>query len=165
MIITPWLVLFMLLVFILVFLFINTIDKRKWLTFLISLVITPLVYFYVFYPFINIISSYHHQKYFNAQDWREKPALRYEMADHTVESDTLIGKSKAEISALLGTYEWLSWNEAQKAHDDNKWNYGLGIEPGAFNSDKDCLEVSFKDNTVVALRTYQEEITYDNEEQ
>ena len=164
MIITPWLVLFMLLVFILVFLFINTIDKRKWLTFLISLVVTPLVYFYVFYPFVNIISSYHHQKYFNAQDWREKPALRYEMVDHTVESDTLIGKSKAEISALLGTYEWLSWNESQKAHDDNKWNYSLGIEPGAFNSDKECLEVRFKNNKVIALRTYQEEITYDNEE-
>lgn len=165
MIITVWLVLFMLLVFVLVFLFINTIDKRKWLTFLISLVLTPLVYFYVFYPFINIISNYHHQKYFDADDWKEKPALRYEMVDHTVEDDVLMGKTKEEIDSLLGTYEWLSWNDALKAHDENKWNYGLGIEPGAFNNDKECLEVSFKDNKVIALRTYQEEIIYENDEE
>lgn len=163
MIITPWLVIFMLIVFVLVFLFVNTIDKRKWLTFIISLVLTPLIYFYMFYPFINIISSYHHQKYFDAENWKEKPALRYEMIDHTIETDQFIGKSKQDIVGLLGTYEWLSWNDSLKAHNDNKWNYGLGIEPGAFNDYKECLEISFIENKVIALRTYEEEVTYDDE--
>ena len=65
MIITPLLVLFVIIVFILVYLFVSTIDKRKWLTLLVSIVLTPVVYFYLFYPMLNIISNYHHEKYFD----------------------------------------------------------------------------------------------------
>jgi hypothetical protein len=165
MIITPILVIFMVVVFVLLFLFFNTVDKRKWLTAIISLVLTPVVYFYMFYPFINILSSYHHQKYFDSEAWVEKPALRYEMIDQTIESDTLIGSTKENIAQLLGKHEWLTWDDTKKAHDDNKWNYDLGIEPAAFNKQKECIEITFKDNKVVALRPYQEEITYENEEE
>jgi hypothetical protein len=163
MIITPFLVLFMIVVFVLLFLFLNTVDRRKWLTALISLVLTPIVYFYLFYPFINIISNYHHQKYFNSEAWTEQPALRYEMIDYTIESDTLIGASKEKIETLLGKYEWLSWDDAKKTHDINKWNYGLGIEPGAFNDEKECLEITFKKDQVTVLKHYQEEIKYEDE--
>ena len=165
MIITPFLVIFMVVVFILLFLFLNTVDKRKWLSALISLVLTPFVYFFMFYPFVNIISNYHHQKYFDSDAWIEKPALRYEMIDSTIESDTLIGISKEKIEVLLGKAEWLSWNDATKSHFENKWNYGLGIEPGAFNDKKECVEITFKNNKVVALRTYQEEIKYEDEKE
>jgi hypothetical protein len=165
MIITPLLVIFMIVVFVLLFLFLNTVDKRKWLSALISLILTPFVYFFMFYSFINILSSYHHQKYFDSEAWAEKPALRYEMIDSTIESDTLIGTSKEKITHLLGNAEWLSWNDAKKAHDTNRWNYGLGIEPGAFNDKKDCVEITFKDDKVFSLRTYQEEITFENEEE
>ncbi|WP_439152139.1 hypothetical protein [Winogradskyella sp.] len=165
MIITPILVIFMVVVFVLLFLFFNTVDRRKWLTAIISIVLTPLVYFYMFYPFINIISNYHHQKYFDSEAWIEKPALRYEMIDNTIESDTLIGSTKEDVTQLLGKYEWLSWNETKIAHDDNKWNYGLGIEPGAFNKQKECIEVTFKNNKVVKLKSYQEEITFEDEKE
>lgn len=164
MIITPLLVVFMSVVFTLLFLFLNTVDKRKWLTIIISLVLTPVVYFYLFYPFINILSRYHHQKYFDSNAWIEKPALRYEMIDYTISSDTLMGVSKATVESLLGTYEWLTWDAAEKAHDTNKWNYGLGIKPGAFNDKKECIEISFKNNKVVALTPYEEDITFENEE-
>lgn len=164
MIITPLLVIFLVIVFVLVFLFLNTVDKRKWLSGLISLVLTPFVFFFMFYPFLNIISNYHHQKYFDSEAWTENPALRYEMIDNTIASDTLIGASKETITTLLGKEEWLSWNDTKKAHDSNKWNYGLGIEPGAFNDQKDCLEITFKNDRVVTLRPYQEEITFENEE-
>ena len=130
MIITPILVIFMIVVFILLFLFLNTVDHRKWLTALISLVLTPFVYFYMFYPFVNIVSNYHHQKYFDSEAWIEKPALRYEMIDSTIESDTLIGLSKEKIESLLGKQEWLTWDEVKNEHNQNKWNYALGIEPG-----------------------------------
>ncbi|RZN84040.1 MAG: hypothetical protein EVB11_03080 [Winogradskyella sp.] len=163
MIITPLLVILMLVVFILLFLFLNTVDKRKWLTGLISLVLTPLAYFYMLYPFINIISNYHHQKYFDAEAWVEKPALRYEMIDFTVESDTLKGKTKTEIESLLGKAEWLSWDDAKKAHDNDKWNYGLGIEPGAFTEEKNNVEITFSNNKVERLKTYTEPITFDEE--
>jgi hypothetical protein len=163
MIITPFLVIFMVVVFVLLFLFLNTVDHRKWLSALISLVLTPFVYFYLFYPFINIISNYHHQKYFDSEAWKEKPSLRYEMIDHTIETDTLIGFSKEKLTTLLGTAEWLTWDEAQKAHDTNRWNYGLGIEPGAFTDNRDCVEIIFKDDKVIELRPYQEEIKFEND--
>lgn len=163
MIITPFLVIFMAVVFVLLFLFLNTVDKRKWLSALISLVLTPFVYFYLFYPFINIISNYHHQKYFDSEAWTDKPALRYEMIDSTIESDTLINLSKEKLRKLLGKEEWLTWNDSLKAHDTNRWNYGLGIEPGAFNDKRDCVEIIFKNDKVVELRPYQEAITFDND--
>ncbi|WP_299101620.1 hypothetical protein [uncultured Winogradskyella sp.] len=163
MIITPLLVIFLVFVFVLLFLFFNTVDKRKWLTAIISLVATPFVFFYMFYPFLNIISNYHHQKYFDREAWVENPALRYEMIDHTIESDTLIGVSKQDIATLLGNAEWLSWDEANKRHDSNKWNYGIGIEPGAFNDQQERVEIIFKDDKVIAIKPYQEEITFENE--
>ncbi|MFK7832693.1 MAG: hypothetical protein AB8B52_05415 [Winogradskyella sp.] len=163
MIITPLLVVFLVVVFILLFLFLNTVDKRKWLSALLSLVLTPLAFFFMFYPMLNIFSSYHHQKYFDSEAWLENPALRYEMIDNTITSDTLIGTSKEEITNLLGKEEWLSWDDAKKAHDTNKWNYGLGIEPGAFTDTKDCVEITFQNNKVVAVKTYEEPITYENE--
>ncbi|WP_179346610.1 hypothetical protein [Winogradskyella ursingii] len=164
MIITPFLVIFMIVVFVLLFLFLNTVDKRKWLTALISLVLTPFVYFYVFYPFVNIVSNYHHQKYFNSETWKEQPSLRYEMIDNTIESDTLIGMSKEQIKNQLGQYEWLSWNPFTNSHDNKKWNYALGIEPGAFNSEKECVELTFKNDIVVQLKHYQDAISYDEKE-
>jgi hypothetical protein len=163
MIITPFLVIFMAVVFVLLFLFLNTVDKRKWLSALISLVLTPFFYFYLFYPFVNILSSYHHQKYFDNEAWIENPSLRYEMIDSTIESDTLMGSSKEKITTLLGKEEWLSWDESKKAHDTNKWNYALGIEPGAFNDKIESVEITFKKNKVIALRPYQEEIKYEDE--
>ncbi|BAO77085.1 hypothetical protein [Winogradskyella sp. PG-2] len=165
MIITPFLVIFMIVVFILLFLFMNTVDKRKWLSAIISLVLTPFVYFYMFYPFVNIISNYHHLKYFNSEAWIEKPSLRYEMIDNTIESDTLIGFSKSEIELALGKHEWLTWNDVTKAQDINKWNYALGIEPGAFNDKKECVEITFQQNKVSVIKPYQEEITFENEKE
>jgi len=163
MIITPLLVLFLILVFVLLFLFLNTVDKRKWLSALISVVLTPFAFFFLFYPFLNIISSYHHQKYFDSEAWLEKPSLRYEMIDNTIESDLLIGASKEKITTLLGKEEWLSWDDAKKAHDTNKWNYGLGIEPGALTDERECVEITFKDDKVISITPYQEAITFGNE--
>lgn len=157
-------VILMVIVFVLLFLFLKTIDKRKWLVFLIALVLTPLVYFYVAYPFINIVSTYHHQKYFDAEAWVEKPALRYEMIDHTISSDTLIDISKFEVEKLLGKAEWLTWDDVAKAHNNNKWNYGLGIEPGAFTDEKSNVEITFKNNIVKSIRTYKEAISFDIDE-
>ncbi|WP_179020163.1 hypothetical protein [Winogradskyella forsetii] len=165
MIITPLLVLFLVIVFVLLFLFLNTVDKRKWLSALISLILTPFVFFFMFYPFLNIISSYHHQKYFDSEAWIESPALRYEMIDNTMASDTLIGASKESITTLLGKAEWLSWDESKKTHDADKWNYGLGIEPGAFNTKQERVEITFQNGKVIALKPYQEEITFENEEE
>jgi len=164
MVITPILVISIVVIYVLVFLFLKTIDKRKWLNALISLVLTPIVYLYVFYPLVNIFSSYHHQKYFNSEAWKEKPAQRFEMTENIIESDTLIGKSKAKIQQLLGQYEWLTWNDSIKNHDDNLWNYSLGLKPGAMNNKKECMTLIFKDGKVATIETFNEEITFEEAE-
>ena len=137
MIITVTMVILISITFVLVFLFVKTIDERKWLTFLVSLAVTPLVYFFAVYPMINIFSNYHHEKYFSSEIWQDKPALRYELSDAMISSEVLIGQSKSDITVLLGTHEWLSWDDAKKDHNTNKWNYALGLEPGAFNTEKE----------------------------
>jgi hypothetical protein len=164
MIITIPLVITMLITFVLVFLFVKTIDKRLWLTFLVSAVLTPLVYFYAVYPMINIFSNYHHEKYFSSVLWQDKPSLRYELSDDMMTSEILVGQSKTAIESLLGKYEWLSWDDSKKDYNNNKWNYGLGLEPGAFNTEKGCVELSFKNNKVIDLRLYKEEQKLDAKE-
>lgn len=154
MILSITLVVFLLIVFVLTFLFVNTIDKRKWLTFIISVIITPFIYFYGFYPMVNIFSSYHHEKYFDSSSWKSSSDLRYEMSDDLVASKELIGRSKADVRMLLGTYEWLSWNDELHDKDPNYWNYGLGIEPGAMNEMKDNMLVVFKNNRVSDVELY-----------
>ncbi|MEH6537549.1 MAG: hypothetical protein V7719_14215 [Psychroserpens sp.] len=164
MIITIPLIIIMCITFVLVFLFVKTIDRRKWLTFLVSLVITPFIYFFAVYPMINVFSDYHHKKYFSEELWKEKPALRYELSDEMMSSEILIGKSKSDIETLLGTHEWLTWSDAKKDHDTNRWNYGLGMEPGAFNTEKECVEIVFKDNKVVNVTSYKDLIKFDAED-
>ncbi|WP_396601481.1 hypothetical protein [Algibacter sp. R77976] len=155
MIVTPLFVIFLVVVFILVWLFVNTIDKRKWLTFIVSLAITPVVYFYMFYPMLNIFSSYHHEKYFDAVAWEDKPQLRYEMANKILIDSLLIGKNKKEVESLLGKPEWFGWDETLKANSQKKWNYNLGFKPGAFNNMQECLELQFNNNTVESIKPYQ----------
>jgi len=161
MIISIPLVILMCITFVLVFLFVKTIDRRKWLTFLVSVVITPFIYFFAVYPMLNIFSDYHHQKYFSSELWQEKPALRYELSDDMLSSELLIDKTKSDIKTLLGTYEWLSWNDIKKENDPNKWNYSLGIEPGAFNTKKECIEISFENDKVTEVKPFNEDIKLD----
>ena len=161
MIITPALVILLIIVFIPTFLFIKTIDRRVWLTFIISLVITPILYFYTVYPIINIFANFHHQKHFMTESWKEKPSLRYEMIDELVTEHLLKGKSKAEVTELLGKSEWLSWDYELNKHNENAWNYSLGIEPGAFNTFKECATFFFENNKLTSIKTYQEEIKYE----
>ena len=155
MILSVTLVVFLLIVFILVFLFVNTIDKRKWLTFIISVIATPFIYFYGFYPMVNIFSSYHHEKFFDSSSWKSTADLRYEMSDDLVASKELIGRSKSDVKMLLGPYEWLSWNDTIHDKDPNYWNYGLGIEPGAMNDQKDNILIVFRNNRVTEVELYQ----------
>lgn len=155
MIITPIFVIFLIIVFVLVFLFVNTIDDRKWITIPVSLILTPFIYFYAFYPMINIFSSYHHQKYFNAKVWHKQPSFRYEMYDNIQETDTLIGLSKSTIRELLGDYEWLTWDDIKDGYDENSWNYGIGIHPGAFNTKSEAMQLVFENDKVSKVNTFQ----------
>lgn len=162
MIFTPAFIIFLIIVFALTFLFVNTIDKRKWITIPLSLILTPFLYFYAFYPLINIFSSYHHQKHFDSELWTEKPSFRYEMYDNIVKTDTFLGKPKETVKELLGNYEWLSWDYEKDAYNENIWNYGMGIWPGAFNSKSEVMKIIFKDDKVIKVDTYKQDIKFDD---
>ena len=161
MIITPLFILFLIITFILVWFFIKSIDDRKWIVFMVSLVLTPIVYFYIFYPLINIFSSYHHQKYFEESSWKTKPAFRYEMSNYIVEEKVFIGKTKEEVEDQLGKSEWYGWDDTLKANSEQIWNYNLGFKPGAFNKNQECLQLTFKENKVVDAKQYQLEKKYE----
>lgn len=161
MIITPTLIVFLVIVFISAWLFVNTIDSRKWLTTLISLILTPVLYLYVCYPLINIVSSYHHQKYFNSQAWKTNPKLRYEMTNAILVDSVLVGKTKNDINLLLGPPEWLGYDEKLKKESNTRWNYNLGFKPGAFNNLQECIEIIFIKNTVANVKPYQLEKTFE----
>ena len=88
---------------IILYLFLNAIDhNKKVLNLVLAIIITPLVYFYIWYPISNIFIPYHHHKAFDAEAWEEKPGLRYEMIDHMIETNFLIGKSKDDVATILG---------------------------------------------------------------
>ncbi|MGC6432503.1 MAG: hypothetical protein ACON5F_15775 [Jejuia sp.] len=161
MIFTPKFIIVIVITFVITWVFANTIDKRKWVSFLISLVATPILYFYVLYPLINIFFSFHHQKYFDAEAWSDKPALRYEMSDNIIDKDLFIGKSKENVETILGVSEWYSWDDSLKANSPEMWNYNLGFKPGAFNMTQECLEIVFKNNKAVSIKQYQMEKEFD----
>lgn len=155
MILTPLFIFFLLITFTLVWLFVKTIDNRKWLTFLVSIVLTPVVYFYLFYPLLNIFSSYHHEKYFDAEAWKSKPIFRYEMSKNILNENLFLGKTKTEVADILGKSEWYGWDDQKKSNSDDQWNYNLGIKPGAFNDQQECLEFIFQNEIVVKAYQYQ----------
>ena len=159
MILTIPFILFFLLVFFLLWKFVKTIDERKWLTFIVSVLFTPLLYFYLFYPLLNIFSSYHHQKYFDTIAWKEVPELRFEMSNQIVDTQLFKDKTKSEVQNSLGTSEWFGWDENIKENSPEKWNYNLGFKPGAFNTQQECLELVFKNGIVVKSTQYQMEKT------
>ena len=149
------------LVFLAVWLFARTIDKRLWVSLLIGIVLAPIFYFYVFYPFINIFVDFHHEKHFNRLDWKDKPALRYEMSDEIIEDSIFVGKEKNTVQSMLGESEWYGWDDSLKMNSENKWNYNLGFKPGAFNMNQECLELNFKNEVVVEVRQYQLEKSFE----
>ncbi len=159
MILTPLFALFLLLVFILLWQFVKSIDDRKWLSFIISVVFTPVIYFYLFYPLLNIFSSYHHEKHFDAPAWEKKPTLRFEMSNQIIDNQLFKGKTKSEVQKALGKSEWYGWDDSIKMNSPEKWNYNLGFKPGAFNTQQECLELVFKNNVVVNSTQYQMENT------
>ena len=148
-IITPILIISCIIIAVLCYLFLNTIEeKRKWLNVILALILTPIVYFYIWYPLSTIFLPYHHQKQFNSEAWKTEPGLRYEMIDNMIETDFLIGKDQKEVQQILGNVQWLSWDDANNNFDANAWNYGLGLIPGAFSKTKEDVEIVFKKNTV-----------------
>jgi len=163
---TPTLIISCIIIVVVLYLFLNTIDNnKKWLNMLLAIIITPLMYFYIWYPISTIFLPYHHHKQFESKAWNEKPGLRYEMIDQMINDNFLIGKSKEEVSNLLGKVQWLSWNKTTNDFDPNVWNYGLGLIPGAFKNIKEDVEITFKNDKVSLIKLSQSEYSFEEKKE
>lgn len=69
--------------------------------------------------------------------WENNPSERYEMVDNLIESQLLMGKTKAEVIALLG--QPYSSSTVEK----DIFIYRLGDQPSFFKSRKEHLLIIF----------------------
>jgi hypothetical protein len=83
------------------------------------------------------------------------------MSNEMVKKDLFLGKTKAEVKAILGKPEWFGWDDSIKANSQNKWNYNLGYKPGAFNMNQECLELVFENNKAISATQYQLETKFE----
>ncbi len=118
-------------------------DKnRKFIAIIPAVLFSPIMYVGIIYLWIFSV-SYYPTNDFDKQEWKTNSEERYKMAADIMESELLIGKTKAEIMALLGDdfYEY----------NDNHIAYNLGFVPGLFNIDPDVLDIHFKNGIVISV--------------
>lgn len=79
---------------------------------------------------------------FNTELWKSSPTERYQMVDDLIESQELMGKTKAEVLTLLGKPN--SSSTTQK----DIFIYQLGEQPSFFKSRKEHLLIIFLNQKV-----------------
>jgi len=116
-------------------------KTRKIVSWSVTLLTTPLVYAGL--VIIMVMSlSYYPSRDFDRERWFADEEKRYELSEDIIESEMLIGKTKAEVRQILGT-------GAESNTDDNdNWWYYLGFKPGMFNIDPDVLDIYFENGKV-----------------
>ena len=112
---------------------------RKFATWGATLVSTPLLYVGFMLILISIITYYPHRT-FSRERWLADEEKRYELSDNIIKSKMLIGKTKADVKAILGD---------GGLSESSSWTYELGYRPQLFNIDPDYLIVKFKNGVVI----------------
>ncbi|MCD4793048.1 MAG: hypothetical protein K8R54_07450 [Bacteroidales bacterium] len=121
---------------------IKKISIRKSVTWISTLIITPLLYIAGLYILFSVI-SYYPSHDFNKEKWKNDKEKRYELSEDLIAGKILIGKTKQEVIELLG-------KELNNTKNDS-WIYDLGYSPGLIVFDPDILIIEFKDNKVIRV--------------
>ncbi|CDF78613.1 conserved hypothetical protein [Formosa agariphila KMM 3901] len=125
---------------------IGTSKNRKYIALFPTFNLSPL--FYIAFILIWMASSsYYPTHEFNKLQWEANSEERYTMSQNLIESEMLIGKSKSEVSDVLGS-DFYVYNE-------NHISYNLGFLPGLFNIDPDVLDIYFKYGKVVRVSQHE----------
>jgi hypothetical protein len=129
--------------------FIKADGKRKIITWVATIVLTPLIY-YGFIMLVAFYLSYYPNLHFNKTGWESKPNKRYELSKNLIESKILIGKSRAQLRQLLGS--------DYSADDSDVLYYALGNTPVILNFDPDpfTLQINLKNNKIISVEQYKE---------
>lgn len=122
--------------------FIEDNKRRTITTWIVTIITTPFVYAGMI-VLILLAMSYYPTHRFNKAEWLENPKKRYQLSDDIINSNVLIGKTKAEVKQMLG-------DEGNPDESDH-WTYYLGYKPGFISIDPDVLDIDFKDGKVVKV--------------
>jgi hypothetical protein len=118
-------------------------DKdRKYIALFPTLILSPILYFGIILLWMFSI-SYYPSNEFNKQEWEANHEERYKMSEDIIDSKMLIGKTKEEITRLLGQDFW--------AINENHIAYKLGTLPRLFNIDPDALNIYFENEKVIKV--------------
>lgn len=114
-------------------------GTRRLTTWLLTIVLTPIIYVGLIVAWVSF-ASYYPERDFDKENWRTDIEKRYEMTDDLVDNEKLIGKTKEEVKELLG--------QENVNFDSTLWTYYIGFKPSILGIDPDVLEIEFKDNKV-----------------
>ena len=121
-------------------------KNRKYLAFIPTAILSPLLYSGIISIWIFSI-SYYPKTDFNKHEWNENKEERYEMSKDIIKSKMLIGKTKKEVIEILG-------NDFYN-NGDNHISYELGCVPGLFNIDPDFLDIYFESGKVIKVEQHE----------
>lgn len=82
---------------------------------------------------------------FDKDVWRTSPLTRYKMSNDIIENGLLIGKSRDDITELLGNPDMYT-TETQ-----NVLIYKIGKPPSFFEAKEEKLAVVFKNDSVIRV--------------
>jgi hypothetical protein len=117
--------------------------KRKFLIWLSTIILSPIIYVSIAFLFFFYL-SYYPNRTFEKSRWDLYPDERYELTRDLIKSRLLIGKSRPEVRKLLG-------ENAALLDSTNEWDFDLGYKPEIGNIDPSVLVVIFKNNHVVRV--------------
>ncbi|MBX3165710.1 MAG: hypothetical protein KF900_14635 [Bacteroidetes bacterium] len=122
--------------------YIETEKTRKISTWVTTIITTPLIYIGLF--LIWILSVYYYPNHdFDKEKWFSDSDKRYEMSGDIIESQILIGKTKAEVREMLG--------DEENTENSDYWRYYLGFKPDLISIDPDILDIDFKHEKVIQV--------------
>lgn len=82
---------------------------------------------------------------FDSDNWKSQPEMRYKMVDDIVEQKSLLGKTKEEVTVLLGE------PSSRESIGKDIFLYYLGRPPSFFKAKREQLLVVFTDQKVVKV--------------
>lgn len=121
-------------------------KNRKFLAFIPTMILSPLLYFGLIMIWVFSV-SYYPETDFNSQEWNENKEERFKMSNNIIKCEILIGKNKKEVIELLGN-DFYSYNENHIAYD-------LGFVPGLLKIDPDVLDIYFENGKVIRVSQHE----------
>jgi hypothetical protein len=117
-------------------------TTRKFIAFIPTVIATPILYVMVISLWL-LSSLYYPKETFDHTKWHENVEERYKMSNYIIKNNILMGKTKDEITALLGDDFYVRGKDII--------GYYLGFVPGIANIDPDVLVIYFENGIVVKV--------------